>query len=147
MEKVINKAKNFIRIAESVSMFSKDEETKVGALLVDPSDGAIVASGYNGFVRGADDSKIPKTRPNKYPYTIHAEVNLIINCANHGISTKDKVLVCTHSPCKNCARIIQNAGIRTVIFTKWYLEPEAIKDLDIDFEYKENDGFVVLKFK
>lgn len=50
MEKVINKAKDFIRIAESVSMFSKDEETKVGALLVDPFDGAIVASGYNGFV-------------------------------------------------------------------------------------------------
>lgn len=147
MKKVIKKAKELINVAESVSLFSKDEETKVGALLVDPDDGAIVASGYNGFVRGSNDSKIPKTRPDKYPYTIHAEINLIINCANHGIKTRDKILVCTHSPCKNCARLMQNAGITTVVFKRWYLSPESLKDLDIDFEYKEHDGFVVLTFK
>lgn len=143
----MKKAIELLGVAEAVARFSKDQETKVGALLVDPYDGAIVASGYNGFVRNAPDEKLPKIRPDKYPYMIHAEVNLLINCANHGISTRDKILVCTHSPCKSCARLIQNAGIRTVVFKKWYQDPKELLDVDINFSFKDNGEWVELNFK
>lgn len=125
------KLKKLIKIAESVAKLSKDEETKVGALLLSPHDGAIVAVGYNGFVRNAPDNLIPKKRPHKYKYTIHAELNLLINCAKHGISTENKILICTHSPCQNCLRHITNAGIKRIIFSKWYSSIDELKDVDL----------------
>ena len=81
---------------------SPDEQTKVGAVLVKNSTNAVVATGFNGYVREAPDKDLPKTRPEKYEYMIHSEANMIYNCARHGISMDDTTLVCTHSPCKNC---------------------------------------------
>lgn len=140
------KINKLLHIAQSVAELSKDEETKVGSLLVDPKDWAIVAVGYNGFVRNAPDELLPKYRPDKYQYTIHAELNLIINCANHGISTNNKILISTHSPCKSCARLLQNAGIKMIIFSKWYTSSIDLKDIDIQFKFKKINSFIILKF-
>lgn len=46
---------NYMDMASVVSQRSHDAETKVGAILVNNNSGAIVATGFNGFVRGADD--------------------------------------------------------------------------------------------
>lgn len=134
------KLKKIINIAKSVSELSKDEQTKVGALLLSENDLAIVAVGYNGFIRNAPDDLLPKTRPDKYKYTIHAELNLIINCARHGISTDNKILVCTHSPCQNCFRHIANSGIKKIYFEKWYKNIEELVDIDLKFDVVELDN-------
>jgi len=51
---------------------------------------------------------------------VHAEINVIIQCAVFGVSTWDSVLFCTHSPCNMCARAIINAGIKLVYFDNEY---------------------------
>ncbi len=67
-----NKIQVYMDMANAISQLSKDDQTKVGAVLISPT-GRQVASGYNGFLRGANDQDLPNTRPEKYEYMQHAE--------------------------------------------------------------------------
>lgn len=137
-----------MEIAEAVSKQSPDEETKVGAVLVKNSTNAIVATGFNGFLRKAPDKSLPKTRPDKYEYIIHAETNLIYNCARHGISTDDTTLVCTMSPCSKCMRALWQCGVTRVICKNLYTDHHANRQLkDIDLEVKKKGEYYILTFK
>ena len=120
---------NYMDIADVVSRRSHDVEVKVGAVLINNKSGAIVATGYNGFVRGANDSALPCTRPDKYEYILHAEQNLIANCARHGISMEDCSLISTMSPCKLCMRLMINCGVTKVIARELYRDFQEILDM------------------
>ena len=137
------KNQNYMDIATAIAQRSHDAETKVGAVLVNNTSGAIIATGYNGFVRGADDSVLPNTRPDKYEYIVHAEQNLICNSAKHGISMNNCSLVCTLSPCKLCMRMLLNCGITKVIAKDLYKDFNGIlKMQDVKVEAtQEADGF------
>jgi len=124
-------------VAKSIAQFSHDQETQVGAILVSKDTGAILSTGYNGFVRGANDCALPNSRPDKYKYIIHAEVNLLLNAARHGICTSNCYLVCTLSPCINCLRQCWQAGIDTLYFAQKYRDFDEninMKDLSATIE-------------
>jgi len=106
-------------MAREISRLSPDEETKVGALMLS-SDGRIIATSYNGFVRGAEDDKLPKKRPDKHKFIQHAERNMIYNCSYLGISTKDSTIICTLSPCLDCLRACYASGVKTIFFEELY---------------------------
>src|SRR5581483_6694677 len=129
-------SKVLMDVADAVKQRSHDAETKVGAVLVNNSSGAIIATGYNGFARGVDDTALPTTRPEKYKYIIHAEENLVANCASNGISMRDSTLVCTLSPCVKCMRLLWQCGITRVIVKEKY------KDFD-ELQKMEDIGIVV----
>lgn len=144
-----SKNQNYMDIAETIAERSHDSQTKVGAVLVNNASGAIVATGYNGFVRGAPDDKLPTTRPDKYEYIVHAEQNLICNSAKHGISMNNCSLVCTLSPCKLCMRMLLNCGITKVIAKDLYKDfDDILKMQDIKVEVnQEEDGFYHITYK
>jgi len=106
----------YLKRAMAVSEQSHDPVTKVGTVLVNKENGATISEGYNGYVRGADDENLPKTRPEKYEFLIHAEENLIANAARNGIRTNNCVLICTLSPCTHCLRLCWQAGIDVIYF-------------------------------
>ena len=135
-------------IAETIAQRSHDAETKVGSVLVNESN-AIVATSFNGFVRGADDEKLPNTRPDKYEYILHSEQNLICNCASLGISMRNCILVCTLSPCKHCMRLLYNCGITKVVAKDLYKDfNDILKMQDITVEaQQEEDGFWHISYK
>lgn len=136
-----SKIKNYMDIAEVIAQRSHDAETKVGAILVNNKSGAILSTGYNGFVRGVRDSELPNTRPLKYEYILHAEQNLITNAARHGISMEDCMVVCTMSPCKLCMRMLVNSGITKVVVKSLYKDFSDIlsmKDIAVDMSQDEN---------
>lgn len=143
------KIQNYMELAETIAKRSHDAETKVGAILVNNSSGAIVATGFNGFVRGANDNVLPNTRPEKYEYIVHAEQNLICNCAHEGISMNNCSLICTLSPCKLCMRMLLNCGITKVISKNLYKDFDEIKEMrDIQVEVnQEEDGFYHITYK
>lgn len=143
------KNQNYMDIASTIALRSHDAETKVGAVLVNNASGAIIATGFNGFVRGADDAILPNTRPDKYEYIVHAEQNLICNSAKHGISMNNCSLVCTLSPCKLCMRMLLNCGITKVIAKDLYKDfNEILKMQDIKVEaIQEADGFWHITYK
>lgn len=136
-------------IAATIAERSHDAETKVGAVLINNVSGAIVATGYNGFVRGANDTMLPNVRPLKYEFILHAEQNLIANSARHGISMDNCSLVCTLSPCKLCMRMLFNCGITKVIARELYKDfDDILKMQDIQVEVsKEADGFYHITYK
>ena len=131
-------------MAEVIAQRSHDAETKVGAVLVNNKSGAIMSTGYNGFVRGADDDALPCTRPDKYEYILHAEDNLIANAARHGIPMDDCTLVCTLSPCKHCMRMLVNCGVTKIVAKSLYKDFNDIilmKDIKVIFGQDEETGF------
>lgn len=77
-------------------------------------------------------------------FTIHAEQNIISNCAKEGISLKGSTMYITTSPCRMCAKLIANSGIIKVFYAETYKDLsgiEYLKGLNIDtelFEVKED---------
>lgn len=103
-----------MQLADTVATWSKDESTKVGAVIVGKKK-RLLDLAYNGFPRGVSESPERNTRPAKYLYTEHAERNAINNCARDGISTQGATMYCTLIPCHECARSIIQAGIKRVV--------------------------------
>ena len=142
------KLDNFYKRALVVSELSPDEQTKVGAILINNDSGAVISSGFNGFVRGADDINLPKTRPDKYKYIVHSEQNLIYNCAKHGISTQNCTIFVTLSPCQNCTRALYQSGITTIYFKDKYKDfNEQIKLGDLLVYIEQVGDYTKLELK
>lgn len=108
----------FLETAKHHSSWSKDESTKVGAVIVRPETKHIVAIGYNGMPRGInDDVEERHLRPTKYKWFCHAEENAILNSARVGASPLEgsTIYVWPLYPCASCARKIIQAGIKRVV--------------------------------
>jgi dCMP deaminase len=52
--------------------------------------------------------------------TLHAEQNAIIQAARFGIPLEGTTLFCKMTPCRTCAMMIINAGIKRVVCEKRY---------------------------
>lgn len=141
-----SKLEYFMGIAEAVSLKSHDAETKVGGVLVKNDTDVVVATGYNGFVRGAPDDKLPTTRPDKYQYMVHCEENLIASAAKNGINIGNCTLVITMSPCQKCLRLLWQAGVTRVICKNLYRDHDCdMADLSIT-EEKTDEGYTTLTY-
>ena len=112
----LSKAQKYMEIAYATSRFSKDESTQVGAVIVGPTN-EVRSLGYNGAPRGcrADEDSRGITRPEKYFWYSHAELNAITNAARVGVPLDGSTIVVTHPPCMDCARAIVQAGIKQVV--------------------------------
>ncbi|HHU61554.1 MAG: cytidine/deoxycytidylate deaminase family protein [Bacillota bacterium] len=125
----------FMDIAHLVSSRSTCVRRRVGAVLV--RDKHIIATGYNGAPRGVahcldvgclrDKMQIPSGERHEMCRGTHAEQNAIIQAALHGVSTNDATLYCTHQPCILCAKMLINAGIKTVVFRGEYPDGLALE--------------------
>lgn len=128
----------FVRIAQEVASWSKDPGTKVGAVLV--NDKRILATGYNGFPSGISDSlERYMEREVKLAYTVHAEVNALLNAARNGAETEGSILYTTFHPCVNCAASVIQGGIDRVVCPsvqaapeRWHSNFELARDLLIE---------------
>ena len=113
----------FLRIAYEVSTWSKDPGTRVGSVLV--QDRRIIATGYNGFPQGISDSlERYSNRDTKLAFTVHAEVNAILNAAKSGAETRMSTLYVTFPPCVRCATSIIQAGITRLVCPDLEFSPE-----------------------
>jgi len=106
----------FLRTAKEISTWSKDPSTQVGAIIVN-DDRRILATGYNGFPRGIDDSvERLEDRENKYKFIVHAEMNAIYNATYNGISLNSSTLYVWGLPvCSECAKGVIQVGIKKIV--------------------------------
>lgn len=113
-----SKLAKYMEIVDAIAKLSKDQSTQVGALILGPSF-EVRSVGYNGAPRGcsADEDERGITRPEKYFWFSHAELNAITNAARVGTPLHNCSLLVTHPPCIDCARAIVQAGIIEV-FTR-----------------------------
>lgn len=139
---------SYIRRAEVVAENSPDAETKVGAVLISQRTGSVISEGFNGFVRGTNDLALPKTRPEKYKFIIHAEVNLALNAARNGVMTDECFVVQTHSPCVQCARVLFQCGVTTVYYKEYYRGTDEVKQLgDLQLKYTAHDKYTRIEIE
>jgi dCMP deaminase len=113
MEKPLSWEEYFMTLALVASLKSKDASTQVGAVIVDNRTHKMVSAGYNGFPRYVDDDKIPQTRPEKYFYVVHAELNAILHAERELTGCS---LYVTSFPCSECMKAVIQTGIKRVVY-------------------------------
>ena len=97
---------------------------QVGGVLV--QDGRIIASGYNGSPSGLSHCFGLETCPENIngritcTKTLHCEAAIITFCAKQGIPTNQSDLFITLFPCKECAKMLINAGIKKIYYLEEY---------------------------
>jgi dCMP deaminase len=101
----------FLGLAKVVSQRSHDTQTQHGCVITD-SHNRILGVGYNGFPRGLNDSELPNTRPDKYPWMIHAERNALSNCV---VRPDNGIAYVTGQSCNDCLMALWQEGISKVI--------------------------------
>lgn len=108
----------FMSLAREISTWSKDPSTGVGAVIVDPISRAVVSTGYNGFPsRIKDTVERLNDRETKYEYTIHAEINAILNAAKIGSKTDGCYIYVYGLPvCAHCALSVIQSGISSAFW-------------------------------
>ncbi len=118
----------FLKIALVVAERATCHRHHVGAVAV--KDKHILTTGYNGAPSGLKDClelgclrnemNIPSGERQEICRGIHAEQNVIIQAALHGVSLEGSTIYATHTPCVLCAKMRVNAKIkRFVSFGKY----------------------------
>ncbi|MFG1500776.1 dCMP deaminase family protein [Halobacteriovorax sp. XZX-3] len=115
----VNWDEYFMLQAIMASFKSKDPATKVGCVFVDDNNHQITF-GYNGFVAGIDETKLPwgkeRTLPleqQKYGYVVHAEANAILH-SNHKLYGARCYV--TLFPCHECAKLLASSKIKEIVY-------------------------------
>lgn len=125
----------YLRMARIWSENSYCTRRKVGALLI--KDKMIISDGYNGTPSGFPN--ICEDSNNRtLPYVLHAEANAITKVAKSNNSSEGSTLYVTDSPCIECAKLIIQAGIKRVVYSKLYHSSEGIdllKEAGVETEY------------
>lgn len=136
----------YMQTARTFAELSHARRLKVGAIVV--KDDRIISIGYNGMPAGWDNDcedeifetiteetgkatitttrKVFKTKPE----VLHAESNAIAKLAKSNDSGNGSTMFITHSPCLDCAKLIYQSGINSVVYMQNYRDDAGIKFLE-----------------
>jgi len=117
----------YLRMAREWGKLSYCERKQVGAIIV--KDKMIISDGYNGTPTGFENFCEDEEGYTKW-YVLHAEANAILKVASSTQSCKGSTLYITLSPCKECSKLIHQAGIKRVVFKEGYKDQSGIEFLE-----------------
>jgi dCMP deaminase len=125
----------FSKIVEEITTRSTCTKRQIGAIVVN-RDHQIVSTGFNGMVRKAphcleigciiDKRNIQGGTGKSVCPAVHAEQNALIQA---GRNASGCTLYINAIPCKICARLIVNAGIKRVVISGDYTDKEGLEIL------------------
>ena len=115
--------KAYLKMAREWGNLSYCERRKVGALIV--KDRMIISDGYNGTPTGMENICEDEDNYTKW-YVLHAEANAIMKVASSTQSCSGATLYVTLSPCKDCSKLIYQAGIVRVVYIEQYKDTTGI---------------------
>jgi dCMP deaminase len=107
----------------------------VGAVIV--KDDTVISYGYNGMPAGwdnncedtvwhSDGERTLKTKPE----VLHAESNAIAKLARSTNSGLGATMFVTHAPCLDCAKLIYQSGISSVLYRNSYRDASGVEFLE-----------------
>ena len=141
----------FMKVATLTSNLSYAKRLQVGAVIV--KGDKILATGYNGMPTGwenncedtqttfderdtynSTDWKYDEIKKQYYrlktkPEVLHAESNAIAKVSRSTESSEGATLFCTHAPCRDCAKLIYQAGISKVYYKEKYRDDSGLNFL------------------
>ncbi|MDP2722803.1 MAG: dCMP deaminase family protein [Bacteroidales bacterium] len=109
--------KSYIEMAFVWAGNSYCKRMQVGALIV--KENMIISDGYNGTPSGFENICEDENYVT-HPYVLHAEANAITKVAKSHNSSNGATLYVTDSPCIECAKLIIQAGIKRVVYSRKY---------------------------
>ncbi len=125
-------------ITKLVAQRSTCLRRKVGAILVKGK--RILCTGYNGAPAGLQHCLeigclrerlgVKSGQRHELCRALHAEQNVLIQAAFHGIAVEGAVLYCTNLPCSICTKMLINAGIRKIYYQDGYPDDLSRQMLD-----------------
>lgn len=126
-QKQLKYDKAYLRIAREWGKLSHCERKKVGAVIV--KDRMIISDGFNGTPTGFENPCEDEAGYTKW-YVLHAEANAISKVASSTQSCKGATLYITLSPCKECSKLIHQAGINRVVYQQGYKDDSGLRFLE-----------------
>ena len=130
---IVNKVKQnrydyaYLKLALEWANLSYCTRKKVGALIV--KDKMIISDGYNGSPSGFDNN-CEDDNGNTHWYVLHAEANAILKTAKSNHNCSGATLYLTHSPCKECSKLIHQAGIKRLVYIDQYKDLSGLEFLN-----------------
>jgi dCMP deaminase len=144
----------FMDTAERFAQLSSAKRLHVGAIVV--KDDRIISIGYNGMPSGWTnecEEVVTPTLPylqgdgptlKSKPEVLHAETNAIAKLAKSNESGLGATMFITHAPCLDCAKLIYQSGISSVLYRHSYRNTDGIDFLEkCKIEVKKN--FTLIK--
>jgi len=119
--------KAYLRMAKEWGKLSYCKRKQVGAIIV--KDRMIISDGYNGTPTGFENYCEDNEGYTKW-YVLHAEANAILKVAASTQSCQGATLYITLSPCRECSKLIHQAGIKRVVYQIGYKDDSGLKFLD-----------------
>ncbi|MBA6157127.1 dCMP deaminase family protein [Tenacibaculum sp. S7007] len=129
----------YLKMALEWGKLSHCKRKQVGALIV--KDRMIISDGYNGTPSGFENYCEDDEGYTKW-YVLHAEANAILKVAASTQSCKGATLYITLSPCKQCSKLIHQAGIKRVVYAEAYKDSSGIDFLEkagVELTYLPNE--------
>jgi len=116
----------YLRMSREWAQLSHCNRRKVGALIV--KDRMIISDGYNGTPSGFENFCEDDEGYTKW-YVLHAEANAILKVAGSTHSCTGATLYLTMSPCKDCSKLIHQAGIKRLVYIDGYKDDSGLRFL------------------
>jgi dCMP deaminase len=129
----------YMDVAERFSQLSSARRLHVGVIVV--KDDRIISIGYNGMPSGWDNDceyeiyedngdDEPITILKSKPEVLHAETNAIAKLAKSNESGMGATMFITHAPCLDCAKLIYQSGIGSVLYRNSYRDTSGVMFLE-----------------
>ena len=117
----------YLKMALEWGKLSHCERKQVGALIV--KDRMIISDGFNGTPSGFDNCCEDEDGLTKWE-VLHAEANAILKVAASTQSSEGSTLYITLSPCQQCSKLIHQAGIKRVVYSRAYRDTTGLDFLE-----------------
>lgn len=117
----------YLKMAFEWANLSYCQRKKVGAIIV--KNRMIISDGYNGTPSGFENDCEDEEINTKW-YVLHAEANAILKCATSTQSAEGATLYITLSPCKDCSKLILQAGIKRIVYIQQYKDISGLDFLE-----------------
>ncbi|PJB14225.1 MAG: CMP deaminase [Flavobacteriales bacterium CG_4_9_14_3_um_filter_32_8] len=122
-EKQLRYDSAYLKMALEWAKLSYCKRKQVGALIV--KDKMIISDGYNGAPTGFDNCCEDENEKTHW-YVLHAEANAMMKVAKSTHNSNGATLYITLSPCKECSKLILQAGIKRVVFIDIYKDDSGL---------------------
>lgn len=135
--KQIRYDKAYLRMAQEWAELSHCARKKVGAIIV--KDGMIISDGYNGTPAGFDNCCENENGETQW-FVLHAEANAILKVAKSTNNCVGATLYLTLSPCRDCSKLVLQAGIKRVVYMNSYKDTTGV-------DFLKNAGVEVVQIE
>jgi len=113
----------YLRMAIEWAKLSHCKRKQVGALIV--KNRMIISDGYNGAPTGFENCCEDENEKTHW-YVLHAEANAILKTASSTHDCSGATVYLTLSPCRECSKLVHQAGIKRLVFINKYKDPSGI---------------------